>query len=113
MRVKPNNNSKKFQLRPIVLTVLAVLSSSSLPLYAAGDFIPLGELTGGKVNSSASAVSAYGNVVVGDSGSTIGTDAFRWTQAGGMVGLGDLPGGGVNSQAYGVSANGSVVVGKS
>ena len=113
MRVKPNNNSKKFQLRPIVLTVLAVLSSSSLPLYAAGDFFPLGELTGGKVNSSASAVSANGNVVVGESGSTNGTEAFRWTQAGGMVGLGDLAGGVFESVAKGVSADGSVVVGTS
>jgi probable HAF family extracellular repeat protein len=70
----------------------------------------LGFLAGGR-NSVASALSADGSVIVGHSGSNIGSQAFRWT-AGGMVGLGFLPGG-TSSFARGVSADGSVVVGAS
>ena len=53
-----------------------------------------GDLVGGIFASSALGVSATGLVVVGESESTSGTQAFRWTSGGGIVGLGDLPGGG-------------------
>src|SRR5262249_15157185 len=53
-----------------------------------------------------------GSVVVGSSYSTMGRQAFRWTQGGGMAGLGFLSGGS-DSLATGVSADGSVVVGTS
>jgi probable HAF family extracellular repeat protein len=52
-------------------------------------------------------------VVVGQSVSLNGWEAFRWTNLGGMVGLGDLPGGIFSSSAYAASADGSVVVGLS
>jgi len=55
-------------------------------------------------------VSDDGSVVVGESSSASGTQAFRWTSAGGMVGLGFLPGIAF-SAASGVSADGSVIVG--
>lgn len=73
----------------------------------------LGDLAGGSFLSQAYAVSTNGSVVVGNSSSTAGDQAFRWTQAGGMVGLGDLPGGFFVSYALDVSADGSVVVGLS
>jgi len=58
-------------------------------------------------------ISADGSVVVGESGSANGGEAFRWTAATGMVGLGDLGGGEFYSSAIRVSADGSVVVGAS
>jgi probable HAF family extracellular repeat protein len=51
-------------------------------------------------------------VVVGNSGSTDGTRAFRWTSSEGMVSLGTLAGGTLSS-ASAVNADGSVVVGYS
>jgi probable HAF family extracellular repeat protein len=74
------------------------------------DFIGLGDLAGGEVQSEAADVSANG-VVVGSSRSGNGREAFRWTRETGMVGLGDFPGGVFNSFATAVSADGSVVVG--
>ena len=71
----------------------------------------LGDLAGGIFHSDAKGVSADGSVVVGQSNSASGYEAFRWTAGGGMVGLGDLPGGYFYSVAWGVSADGSVVVG--
>ncbi len=64
-------------------------------------------------HSAAYGVSADGSVVVGQSRSASGLEAFRWTSGGGMVGLGDLPGGDFYSEAVAVSADGSVVVGQS
>ena len=57
--------------------------------------------------------SGDGNVVVGYSGSTPGSQAFRWTQATGMIGLGDLAGGTFLSEARGISADGATIVGYS
>jgi probable HAF family extracellular repeat protein len=56
----------------------------------------LGKLTGGNGHCRAWGVSADGNVVIGESGTTFAgtghTEAFRWTQIGGMVDvLGDSP----------------------
>lgn len=76
-------------------------------------FLGLGDLPGGPFESRAYAVSADGDVVVGDGSSAEGLEAVRWTLAGGMVGLGDLPGGLFRSLADGVSADGSVIVGES
>jgi len=73
--------------------------------------VGLGDLPGGTVGSSAKGVSADGSVVVGQSDSASGEEAFRWTSTGGMVALGDLPGGSFDSSAHGVSADGSVVLG--
>ena len=60
------------------------------------------------VFSKGQAVSANGEVVVGDL--RLGTEAYRWDAANGMIGLGFLPGHS-RSTALGVSADGSVVVG--
>jgi probable HAF family extracellular repeat protein len=76
---------------------------------AGADFIPLGDLPGGAFSSQARGVSADGSVVVGNSISASGLEAFRWTAAGGMIGLGDLPGS-FGSGASSVSADGAVVV---
>jgi probable HAF family extracellular repeat protein len=73
--------------------------------------VGLGDLAGGVFSSEAYGVSADGSVVVGQSASASGAEAFRWTEGGGMVGLGDLAGGVFSSSALGVSADGSVVVG--
>jgi probable HAF family extracellular repeat protein len=66
----------------------------------------LGVLPGAS-SSSATAVSADGQTVVGASGG----QAFRWTFANGLLGLGTL--GGTESNASAISADGSVVVGSS
>lgn len=83
----------------------------SFPAPAAPFFQGLGDLSGGMFRSAAQALSADGSVVVGESESTSGPQAFRWTQGGGMVGLGDLPGAQFRSFAYDVSDDGSVVSG--
>lgn len=74
-------------------------------------FEGLGFLEGGADMSIAQAVSADGSVVVGQSLSENGPEAFRWEE-GEMEGLGYLPGGNV-STARAVSADGSVVIGES
>jgi len=79
----------------------------------APSFHGLGDLPGGEFRSSATAISADGGVVVGQSRSASGFEAFLWTPEGGMIGLGELPGGSFRSEAEAVSADGSVVVGSS
>ena len=79
----------------------------------ANSFTGIGDLPGGDFQSTATAVSGDGSVVVGySSNSATGFEAFRWTEAEGIVGLGDLPGGEFRSFADGVSEDGSVVVGR-
>jgi probable HAF family extracellular repeat protein len=58
-------------------------------------------------------VSGDGSIVVGESDSAQGTQAFRWTEAGGMEPLGDLAGGDVLSVAYAISDDGTVICGAS
>jgi probable HAF family extracellular repeat protein len=72
----------------------------------------LGDLAGGPAYSDALAINASGDVIVGESDSFRGREAFRWTPSG-MVGLGDLPGGSFSSSARAVNALGDVVVGQS
>jgi probable HAF family extracellular repeat protein len=67
--------------------------------------VGLGDLPGGVFESTATAVSADGSVIVGTGASASGNQAFRWTGGGGMQGLGALPGGVFLSGAYGVSAD--------
>jgi probable HAF family extracellular repeat protein len=71
----------------------------------------LGDLPGGDFLSRARAISADGKVVVGESQSASGQEAYRWTLSDGIQGLGDLPGDLFQSAAYGTSADGSVIVG--
>ena len=72
----------------------------------------LGELAGGRFFSAASGVSRDGSVIVGQSYSDSGKEAFRWTAADGMTGLGDLPGGEFASTAFAVSGDGKTIVGQ-
>jgi probable HAF family extracellular repeat protein len=85
------------------------------PASVAATFEGLGGLQGGAGSLRASDVSADGRVVVGDSESPLGRQAFRWTADTGTVGMGFLPGAGGDSfsYAYGVSADGRVIVGGS
>jgi probable HAF family extracellular repeat protein len=73
--------------------------------------VGLGELPGGNYFSTATGISARGDVIVGISHSEFGSEPFRWTEATGMIPLGDLPGGIFNSGAEAVSSDGSVIVG--
>jgi probable HAF family extracellular repeat protein len=62
--------------------------------------------------SDAQLVSGDGDVVVGSSNVTLGTEGFRWTQQGGMLGIGRLPGA-FDSFPTSMSAAGDVIVGTS
>ena len=73
----------------------------------------IGDLPGGLVSATATAVSSHGSVVVGQSTSGAGTEGFVWTSESGMVALGDLPGGIYASGVRDVSADGSLIVGQS
>ena len=94
--------------------VAAVLFGGAVSrAVAAASLTPLGFLPD-VFYSEALGVSGDGSVVVGNSDSASGLEAFRWTSGGGMVGLGYLPGSEFNlSYAHGVSGDGSVVVGRS
>ncbi|MEQ8316215.1 MAG: GC-type dockerin domain-anchored protein [Phycisphaerales bacterium] len=82
-------------------------------------FVPLGDLAGGQVVSSASGVSSFdlaggdvANLVVsGNAEGANGPEAFRWTQAGGIEGLGDLGGSFFFSSAAGISTDGTTIIG--
>lgn len=74
--------------------------------------IPLGDLPGGAISSKGRAVSPDGTTVAGYSQSSLGNEAFLWTEAQGMVSLGDLPGWDVVAIPADVSNTG-VVVGRS
>jgi probable HAF family extracellular repeat protein len=84
--------------------------AKSPSLDSSGRHGPARQLTGGGYYSGAFAVSGNGNVVAGDSDSTNGREAFRWTAGGGMTPLGDLPGGAFTSLATAANYDGSVIV---
>ena len=82
---------------------------------APAQFVPIGFLDpDGFGPTIAYAMSADGSIVVGESNSPTGFQAFRWTQVGGIHGLGAFnnPGGQL-SMARACSADGSVIVGSS
>ncbi|HEX3204056.1 MAG TPA: putative Ig domain-containing protein, partial [Nitrospiraceae bacterium] len=77
-------------------------------LAPTNSFQGLGDLPGGAIASRAYAVSADGSTVVGESASTSGSKAFRWTSVGvledlNIIGL---------SRPYDVSDDGRVIVGR-
>ena len=82
--------------------------------WTAGEgMVGLGTLSESPFSSNATAVSADGSVIVGDSRvSPSEYHAFRWTAGTGMLDLGDLPGGVYSTYAQAVSSDGSVIVGK-
>ena len=92
------------------LYTLLALYVAGLSPQAQAEVLALGDLPGGNFTSRAFGVSANGSVVVGNSSSTLSTEAFRWSASGGLQGLGTLTGG-TSSGSTGTSANGSVVVG--
>lgn len=95
-----------------VLSMAAVLTSPAVGVAAS--FRGLGGLNGAATTYSIPRdVSGDGSVVVGESQSFDGVEAFRWTSDVGMVGLGDLGGTSPYSSAFAVSADGGVVVGVS
>lgn len=83
-----------------------------------GEMTGLGFLSGEppdpdwNIRSGANSVSSDGSIVVGQSSSSNGYEAFLWKD-GEMMGLGALPGVEFGSVAYAVSADGGVVVGLS
>lgn len=99
------------------MTSLRLLLAMTLPLalapsgYAAS-FRGLGDLPGGVFDSRAYGVSADGSVIIGQSRTANGIEAFRWTAETGMVGLGFLPGQ-ASSMANAISDDGSTIVGNS
>jgi len=78
------------------------------PAAAAADawFTGIGDLPGGAFASRAFGISADGNVVVGSSVSSLGTQAIRWDVEAGIVALGPA-----RSLANDVSKDGTIAVG--
>lgn len=95
-----------------VAWILGYVCIASPATAVGATFQGLGDLPGGSFASVAFAVSPDGSSVVGESGSSFGTEAFLW-ESGMMTGLGDLPGAGFFSTGRGVSLGGTVVVGYS
>jgi probable HAF family extracellular repeat protein len=108
---------EKFSRRESVRVFRFLLITVCLSAYsrsaraAVPSFQGLGDLPGGNFGSLAHDVSADGTTAVGQSVSSNGTEAFRWTRDTGIVGLGDLPGGTFGSEAHGVNADGSIIAG--
>lgn len=103
------------RVRPFGVAFPALVALAAAPALAGGGatFYAIGDLPGGTFFSRAYAVSADGTTVVGNSVSSTGLEAFRWSVGGGLVGIGDLAGGSVSADAEAVSADGSVIVGSS
>ena len=72
----------------------------------------LGTLTEKDPFSSAKAISWQGSVIVGESQTSEGMRAFRWTEQHGIESLGVLPGHD-ESMALGVSGDGQLIIGES
>jgi probable HAF family extracellular repeat protein len=97
------------RLGALLASLLAASASSAdLPSFSG-----VGDLAGGATESVALAISSDGQVVVGESDSTSGSQAFRWTQSGGISGLGFVSMVDPASSARAVSSNGAVIVGSS
>jgi probable HAF family extracellular repeat protein len=88
-------------------SVVGDIFSRAFRWTAETGMIDLGELPGSGHGTGATAVSANGEVVVGN---TSGDTPFRWTAATGMVRLGSIPGAGASFPGS-VSADGNVVMG--
>ena len=103
------------------MTTSCVLGVLLMPIavQAQSAFIPLGELGGDDAFSSATGVSSFeaaggiadNLIVVGNSQSTRGREAFRWTSSTGMMGLGSLGGTFFFSSAAAIDDAGEAVTG--
>src|SRR5881394_2404204 len=80
------------------LLVRTALALNAPPVHAGPMlFVPLGDVAGGRFESSANTVSGDGSVVAGTASSPasgVDYEAFRWTAQGGMQGMGGPPPGG-------------------
>jgi probable HAF family extracellular repeat protein len=94
------------------LAIVVGLSVRTAATFAGARLQSLGDLADGGTDSRAIGVSANGAVVVGESQSASGTEAFRWSE-GEMSGLGGLSASSTFSRAYGVSGDGSIAIGVS
>ena len=97
---------------PVSLILFISLSFAAISRAAICRFQGLGDLPGGDSFSKAYGISADGRIVVGETYSASGWEAFRW-ENGLIKGLCCLPGSFFDSTAYGVTADGYVIVGKS
>ncbi|RYD37638.1 MAG: hypothetical protein EOP86_02970 [Verrucomicrobiaceae bacterium] len=110
-RMVPGSGSSGWTVLRAVFLGVAVSVGSAM---AKPVIINLGVLSGGgSPYSFAGGISADGLVVTGQSSSSAGTRAFRWTAAGGMKSLGALPGYTARSVGSALSANGAVITGLS
>ncbi len=94
------------RFRLVALTLWPAIASAS-PMFTG-----LGDLPGGAFSSGNAAVSASGQVAVGESRTHTDNEAFVWA-AGSMTRLGDPLDGETDSFPRAVSADGSVIVGHS
>ena len=106
------NSTPPLLHRQVPLLALWVLGAGSA--IAKPVITNLGLLSGGSFPASySSGISADGLVVTGQSSSSAGTRAFRWTAAGGLKNLGALPGFTYYSVGSALSADGAVITGVS
>jgi len=100
-------------MKKLVLSCVLVLAMSSMVSVrsSSGEIPSFSGLGLGLKPNYAYAVSPEGICVVGTSATTLGNEAFYWTESNGILGLGDFSGGDFGSYAYDVSFGGEVVVG--
>ncbi len=92
--------------------LLSLLLAVTASLAAETGFWAIGDLSGGRYKSRAIGISGDGCVVVGDSSTAVGDEAFVWTAQQGIVGLGYLSSNVFQSGAWSCSQDGSVIVGR-
>src|SRR5205823_8710459 len=100
------SSMRRLVLRSILL--ISAMSFAPTVLARPASFTGVGKISSDTLWTSATAVSADGSVVVGESESTYGGQAFRWNAGQGissLIGLADP------NQALGISGDGSAVVG--
>lgn len=116
----PNRSSEAYGITPDGSVIVGTSTDANNKSEAfrwtqATGMVGLGFLNPNDVTSTAFAVSANGQVVVGASYQSLlngyQEEAYRWTQATGMVGLGYLIKGGFTNP-FAVNGDGSVIVGQ-
>lgn len=88
-----------------LFVVCALVLCGSTAAGSEPQFMGLGYLPGGSIQSEAYGISGDGSTIVGRSDSTSGSEAFYWRESTGLVSLG-------RGAAIGASYDGSVIVGE-